>query len=92
MFYSSLDSSHRDESNDSKSFRSEQYSSRYYKFTDLSNSRPVWPVLTRYPTRPDPLGALAEAEERNEKCFEKINETLDILSRLITEINQIGNW
>ena len=36
--------------------------------------------------------AETEEEERNEEGSEEINETLDILSRLTTEINQIGNW
>ena len=36
--------------------------------------------------------AEAEEEERNEGGSEEINETLDILSKLTTEINQIGNW
>ena len=53
-----------------ESFRSEQYSSRYCKFTDLSNSRPVWPVLTSYPTRPEASGRVRQLTRPDPTCEE----------------------
>ncbi len=35
--------------------------------------------------------AEVKIKEKNRKDFEEINKTLNILSRLTTEINQIGN-